>query len=598
MAPTVDATGAASLDSVPLPEPGFIARLNARIPEWAIAGFITLVSGFLRFWRLSVPHEIIPLDETYYAKDAAAYLKHGVEGGFAVHPPIGKWMIAAGEAIFGNRPFGWRFSAAVVGTLCILLTYLVARRLFHSRFAAVTASIFVATDGLFFVQSRIAMLDIFLAFFILLAFWLVLEDRARTGPDHTGVRWWRIAAGAAIGLAIATKWSAAPLVPIFIELLIVLEVRRLHPPRTWLLRLVSVQALAALILGSVFVFHSTVVKITALVAATALAIIWVIGERYALQQETQVADAAPDGSETPLPSDRPPFPRPATRSVAGILGAFVILPVFVYLFSYTPWFLSTKRYVPPRCNVPAVVNGVSKSFPKKGWSLWWCYQREIWDYHKNLKSTKEDGITPVHPYMSHAWSWPWIGRPAAHYFESTHVKFVELDSEILGVPNPAVWWPAFFVAIPLLLWWSGLNRIVWWIRNLFRSRGKREDEDETAPRAPPVIHEAAVLILAMFAPLYLPWLVQSRPLFMFYMTPAVPFLALAMTFALMRALARWPALTTVVTAYVAVSIMTFAYFYPVLAALPVPHDGTFGWHARMWFQSDCLSKFIKIRCWI
>jgi dolichyl-phosphate-mannose-protein mannosyltransferase len=299
------------------------------------------------------------------------------------------------------------------------------------------------------------------------------------------------------------------------------------------------------------------------------------------------------GDATAAAQDDPLFPGPATRQVVGIVLTFTLIPMLIYLASYTPWFLSTKRYVPPRCNNTVTdAGGLQRTKPKAGFSLWLCYQNEIKDYHKNLKATKEDG-TPIHPYLSHAWSWPWIGRPAAHYFHAetrqvnvrtcsnitgtsvctNNVKPVTYDSEVLGAPNPVVWWPAFFIAIPLLLWWAIRRDAI------------------------------AALILAMFAPLYVPWLITTRPLFMFYMTPAAPFLVLALTHVLHRTVKRWPSSIAVVSAFPAMAVLGFVYFYPVLAAYPVTEPVwrsrmLFGGGSKLSFAGDCTSRFMKIRCWI
>src|SRR5205807_7040044 len=54
-------------------------------------------------------------------------------------------------------------------------------------------------------------------------------------------------------------------------------------------------------------------------------------------------------------------------------------------------------------------------------------------------------VQPAHPYFGQGWSWPWIGRPVAHYYASTGQGAAERDSEILGLPNPFIWWPAFAI---------------------------------------------------------------------------------------------------------------------------------------------------------
>ena len=185
--------------------------------------FVLLLGGLVRFINLSSPAELV-FDEVYYVNGAQDYLENGVETDgakpeFIVHPPVGKWAIAAGIKIFGDNSFGWRFSAALVGTLSILLIFLVARRLFHSYFLALLAAALTAIDGLHIVMSRTALLDIFLMFFILLGFLLVLYER-------------NILAALAFGLALGTKWSALYFIA---AILIYLIVTRKRVPYSYLI---------------------------------------------------------------------------------------------------------------------------------------------------------------------------------------------------------------------------------------------------------------------------------------------------------------------------------------------------------------------------
>ena len=87
-----------------------------RLRGWTLPLAITLLGGIARFWRITRPggHSLknatsIVFDETYYTHDSWSLLHHGVEtngpmtsSGFVVHPPLGKWMMAIGEAIFDH----------------------------------------------------------------------------------------------------------------------------------------------------------------------------------------------------------------------------------------------------------------------------------------------------------------------------------------------------------------------------------------------------------------------------------------------------------------------------------------------------------------
>ena len=157
-----------------------------RFLGWLGPLLITALGTFLRFNRLSIPHAIV-FDETYYVGDAYGILQHGVEINhvhnangllrtgssthilatgpeFVVHPPLGKETIAVGEWLFGLTPFGWRLMVAILGSLAILMTARIARRMTRSNLLGCIAGLLLALDGLEFVMSRTALVDISVMF--------------------------------------------------------------------------------------------------------------------------------------------------------------------------------------------------------------------------------------------------------------------------------------------------------------------------------------------------------------------------------------------------------------------------------------------------
>ncbi|MEV4533350.1 phospholipid carrier-dependent glycosyltransferase [Asanoa sp. NPDC049518] len=228
-----------------------LARFEPRgsVSSWYATGFVVLVAAVLRLSNLAQPQGKL-FDETYYAKDAWGLLTKGVEWNYrdnapayVVHPPLGKWLIALGEWSFGYYDvdgdqrltghlfdaapeFGWRFSAAVAGTVSVLLLVRIARRMFGSTVLGCAAGLLLALDGFHLVLSRVAMLDIFLLLFVLAAFGALLIDRdqrrrawldalAAGAAAPTGARWWRLFAAFLFGCAVATKWSALFFLPVF-----------------------------------------------------------------------------------------------------------------------------------------------------------------------------------------------------------------------------------------------------------------------------------------------------------------------------------------------------------------------------------------------
>ena len=206
---------------------------------WVMLLIVTALAGGLRLWHLSTPKGYV-FDEVYYAKDGCydagipykqCNLDNPGEQTVTVHPPIARELIALSVRIFGNDEFGWRFASAVAGTLSVMLLALLAWKLFDSVVWGYAAGVLLATESLNFVQSRISMLDIFIALFVVAGFLFVLLDRRwieRRTPEPIGrsntellldippepvpspiLRPFRLAAGVAFGLAAATKWSGA-----------------------------------------------------------------------------------------------------------------------------------------------------------------------------------------------------------------------------------------------------------------------------------------------------------------------------------------------------------------------------------------------------
>ena len=95
--------------------------------SWLVTLVIVVIAGILRFQNIGQPKGYI-FDEVYYPTDAWDMIHHGVEWdektngpAYVVHPPLGKWLIALGELVYGNNETGWRVPAAVAGTLMILI---------------------------------------------------------------------------------------------------------------------------------------------------------------------------------------------------------------------------------------------------------------------------------------------------------------------------------------------------------------------------------------------------------------------------------------------------------------------------------------------
>ncbi len=354
---------------------------------------ITVLAGYLRFNRLSVP-AAISFDEKYYAPDSWSLWHHGVETipdklplqpEYIVHPPLGKWMIGVGEQIFGYNSLGWRFSAAVIGTLSVLIVARTARRMTRSTLLGCVAGLVMTFDGLEYVQSRTGMLDIFLMFWTIVAFAALVLDRDQvrdrlarsteslehSGPK-LGVRWWLILCGFSIGAAAACKWNGVYLLPTF----------------------------------------------------PLLAFAWTMGARRAAGVAHPVrAIFRHDGATT-------------------FLSTIVLAPI-VYTVSWTGWFLAKPSIAYDRGW--ADHRSSSYSFIPAVFRSWWHYHDQIWISDKVLDS--------YHAYRSNGWGWLFLNRPV--WFAGTFPKKGEVGCTapsggcvrmVYSMGNPAIWW----VSIPVM----------------------------------------------------------------------------------------------------------------------------------------------------
>ena len=154
-----------------------------------------------------------------------------------MHPPVGKWLIAAGEGFFGPNPMGWRFAVAVLGTLTILLLARAVVRMTGSAVWGTVAGLLLAIDGMAIVMSRTAVLDGMLTFFVVAAFACLLVDRDWASARSAGSWWrpWRLLAAVNLGLACGVKWSGLWFVAAFAVMTVLWDVsRRRRQGQAWL----------------------------------------------------------------------------------------------------------------------------------------------------------------------------------------------------------------------------------------------------------------------------------------------------------------------------------------------------------------------------
>ncbi len=337
-------------------------------------------------------------DEIYHGRTAYEFL-HGLISYENTHPPLGKIFIALGVAFFGMNPFGWRIAGTLFGIAMVPLMYLFARRLSGSTALSSLACVLFAFDFMHFTQTRIATIDVYITFFVLLMYYFMYRY-SRLSFYDTELKKTLLplgACGTAMGLGIACKW-------------------------------------------------------TGVYAGCGLAVIFfaVLYRRY---QEYVYAGEDPYG-ETAGISHRQILERfvPCTRrTVLFCLVFFVLVPLAVYLLSYLPFRDYSGRGLIGRAlynqyTMYSYHSGLESTHAfSSPWYEWPLMKRPVWYYSRIIRSGLEDtGLREGISAFGNPAVW-WMGIPAFLGMVWLWIKKNDGKASFLVTGYMAQYLPWFFV---------------------------------------------------------------------------------------------------------------------------------------------------------
>lgn len=379
-------------------------------------------------------------DEVYHGRTAYEFL-HKLTTYETTHPHLGKILISIGIILFGMNPFGWRFMSVIFGILMIPLMYLFAKKLFQNTFAATVTTGLLVFDCMHYNLSRIATIDIFAAFFILLMYYFMYDYFLKDSR-------YRKTAG-----CLTDKL----------------------PPK---------EILFPLALSGISMALGVATKWTGVYAGLGLGILFIW---YTLTH----------------------FPKGQSLRLCGFCCLFfIVIPLIVYTLCFIP----VVGYTEYSGLIDKAVKGTQYMF----------------DYHSTLVAE--------HYYSSPFYEWPVIWMPLLDANDAVNAAQV---SAVSCMGNPAIWW----AGIPCTLY------------VFFRWLIKRDKK-------------AGFLCIAYMAQ-YLPWMSISRITFIYHYFPAILFVILMMGYTMLHISERFSWGKKAITLYMAIAVLCFFLFFPVISGLPV-----------------------------
>jgi hypothetical protein len=514
---------------------------------------IFVIALAMRLWHLDeFPAPVF--DEVYFPKFAENYLDN--ISFYDVHPPLGKFLIAIGILVFGRNEIGYRIMPALFGALVPVLVVGLVYRLSYWRNFALLSGFLMLGEGLFLVESRYSLMNVFLV-----DFGLATQIFLLAGLERKGL--YRIllfaSSGFMLGATIAVKWNGLWFAFFLGSVGLLVWSLAGQYRRLWILTGVM---LSGTLLGGLVWLQNQIVDRGFLPqsALFCLSPAWILLALSLLTLGGLVYRYPQFCSER--------FPR------LGILGrirdvqwweigvCFVFFSFLIYFVQWLPHLLQNPQEgLDIRQNLTPLTYW--QSFVKANQSLLGGQTAG------NLIVSDE---TPVHPYCSSslrslgnvlpglkpllnhrilaagAWSWPLMARPVGYYFNNTG----DIWRTVHAIGNP-------------ILWWFSTGSILW-----LSWRGVRSFQGIPA------------YLLLGYAMNYLPWFIVSRCVFIYHYMSALVFSVIALAWILIHLLTSISQIRQQIGLSLATAIfLSYLFFSPIWFGSPLTPNG---FYARMWFR--------------
>jgi 4-amino-4-deoxy-L-arabinose transferase-like glycosyltransferase len=492
---------------------------------WQVALLLGLAALLLFGFNLGIPSKLV-FDETHYVPAARALVELSAPRN-TEHPLVAKELIALGMLIFGDNSFGWRFFAWLSGVATVVAAFALLWLLTRRMRPAVVGALLLMLDQLLFVLARIGMLDVFLGAFVLWAMVAMVWAMKAETPKQARWRW--ILGSALLGLAVGVKWAAVPYVAFAGLAFVLLRLTERKGSRgyagvglaVWLLYgvllLWAAQALISVLLHTVLANPLTHSK---LILGLFWQLAWLACLALVARAWLKQLAAKRAAFANPVIKTSPSEVHRRWPGLGMVLGLLLLgtVSIAVYFLTFLPAFFYAEDPLTLATIVP--------------------FQGEMYRLQTQILSP--------HIYQAKWWSWPLMLRPIWAFYE----YYDGAQRGVLVLGNPLIMWGGLVAVIACVVAW-------------FRSRA--------------ILPLAMALLWAASLAIYI--VIPKSLGFYYYYHLSGVFLCLAIAVAFdhfdagrKRGLEEW---------FLAASLLMFAYFYPIIAGMPLSDVGSFNFW--MWF---------------
>ncbi len=350
-------------------------------------------------------------DEIYHGRTAYEFI-HGLTSYENTHPPFGKILISLGVALFGMNPFGWRIIGVLFGIAMVPFVYLFARRISDSTLLAALACTLFTFDFMHFAQTRLATIDVYVTFFVILMYYFMYQYSQLSFYDTELKKTWLPlgACGVCMGFGVASKWT-------------------------------GIYAGAGLAL----IFFSTL---------------------YRRAKEYRFAKKNPSGSTCGISHKHviEHFAPDTKRTVGFCMVFFVAVPALIYLLSYLPFRDYSDRALFDRMlynqkTMFGYHSGLDSTHPYSStWYEWPIMKRPIWYYSRTVTKTPHTPSKNLRPEADTGEANIAASNGTAKFpYRTTDTVPQPVDTGlregISSFGNPAVWWLGIPAALHMVYLW-------------------------------------------------------------------------------------------------------------------------------------------------